>query len=242
MSEATDHAISTALVPEGGARAEWARLRAARITQASLLLLALGCAGPGDAVRPQDAVDTVTVAPDARTLAAGDTATLAASPRSATGHVLAGRAVTWASSDTTIVAVSSAGRVVAGRAGSAIASATSEGKTGRATITVVPGPLARLVLDPESATLAPGERRNVTALGSDVAGNVLRLGAVVWTTDDAAVATVTTVGAVGVVTAGAPGRAVITATTGGRSARATIAVTPPPAPRRYARGAGGRDA
>jgi uncharacterized protein YjdB len=232
MFEATAHTIGTARVPEGGARAEWARLRAVRATHASLLLLVLGCADSGDAVQPQDAVDAVAVAPDARTLAAGDTATLTASPLGATGRVLKQRAVTWGASDTAVVAVSSAGRVVARRPGMAIVSATSEGKTGRATVTVVPGPLARLLLDPESATLAPGERRSVTALGYDAAGNVLRLGAVVWTTDDAAVATITTVGAVGIVTAGAPGTAVVTGTTAGRSARATITVASPAPPLR----------
>jgi hypothetical protein len=194
---------------------------------APLLLLLLACADSGDALRPAEAVDAVAVAPDARTLAAGDTATLTASLRSATGRVLERRAVTWASSDTAVALVSPAGSVRAGRAGMAIVSATSEGKTGRAAVTVIPGPLTRLVLDPEAATIAPGERRSVTALGYDAAGNVLRLGAVVWTTDNAAVATITTVGAVGIVTAGAPGTAVVTGTTAGRSARATITVAPP---------------
>ena len=191
-----------------------------------LLLLLLACADSGDLLPPSQVVAAVTVAPEARTLAGGDTATLTAMPRDAAGRSLAGRAISWTSSDEAVVTVSPTGHVAAGRAGTAIVSAVSEGQVGRAAVTVVPGPLAQLSFELTGAVLALGERRDVTAIGRDAVGNVLRLGAVVWTIDNPAVATVTTVGAVGIVTAVAPGTAVLTATTGGRSARVELTVRP----------------
>jgi uncharacterized protein YjdB len=192
-----------------------------------LLLLSLACRDADDPLPPPAAVAAVVVAPEERALVVGETATLTATPRDPFGRALSDRLVTWASSDPAVVAVSSTGRVAAGRPGTAVVSATSEGKVGRAEVIVRPGPLARLTLDPSAAVLARGEVRQLTALGHDAAGNALRLGAVVWATSDPAVAAVTTVGATGVVTAGAPGTAVITATAEGKSARAEVTVTPP---------------
>lgn len=212
----------------GGIRTAWrGRMRAIPALGALLLLATLACADSSGPLPPRDAVAAVHVAPEQRELRVGETTTLAATPRSVSGRPLEGRVVSWTSSDTTVVAVSSTGRIAAARPGIAVVSAASEGKVGGAVVTVRPGPLARLTLDPPSAVLARGAVRQLTALGFDAAGNALRLGAVVWTTSDPAIATVTTVGATGVVTGGASGTAVITATSEGRSARAEVTVTPP---------------
>jgi uncharacterized protein YjdB len=66
----------------------------------------------------------------------GFTAPLTALTRDASGNVLTGRVVTWTSSNTAVASVSSAGVVTGVKVGTATITATSEGKTGTATVTV----------------------------------------------------------------------------------------------------------
>lgn len=203
------------------------RLRMLHQVRALMLLVALGCADSSDILPAREVVAAVEVAPERRELVVGETVTLSATPRNAAGRPLTGRVVSWRSSDVAIANVAADGRVTAMRVGTTTLFATSEGKSGESVVTVKPGPLARLELSPASLVLAPGEVRQTTALGYDAAGNVLRLGAVVWTSSNPAVADVTTVGATGVVTAGVAGTALVTATSEGMSVRAQIMVTAP---------------
>jgi len=85
-------------------------------------------------VRPQ--VATVTIAPTSATVTVGGTQQLTATTRDASGNVLTGRTVTWTSSNTGVATVSTTGLVTAVAAGSATISATSEGRSGTAAITV----------------------------------------------------------------------------------------------------------
>src|SRR5207302_5268446 len=61
---------------------------------------------------------------------------LTAAPRDANGDTLSGRAVTWSSNNTSVATVTSSGLVSGVTPGSATITATSEGKTGTAGITV----------------------------------------------------------------------------------------------------------
>jgi uncharacterized protein YjdB len=67
----------------------------------------------------------------------GGTQQLTATTKDANGNVLSGRAISWSSSSTGISTVSSSGLVTAVAAGNATISATSEGISGGAAITVV---------------------------------------------------------------------------------------------------------
>jgi len=85
-------------------------------------------------------VATVTVVPNTADLAVGDSGvTFRADLRDAAGNLLTNRAVSWSTSDNSIISVSGSGALVFVQpraVGSAVLSATSEGKTGQATITV----------------------------------------------------------------------------------------------------------
>lgn len=81
-------------------------------------------------------VATVTVTPATASLAIGATQQLVAALKDVNGVVLNGRVVTWATSDQTKATVSSIGLVTAVAAGTATITATSEGKSGTALITV----------------------------------------------------------------------------------------------------------
>jgi uncharacterized protein YjdB len=68
----------------------------------------------------------------------GDTTRATAELVDASNNVLSGRAVSWSSSNTAVATVNSSGLVTALGAGTATITATSEGQTGRADLTVTP--------------------------------------------------------------------------------------------------------
>jgi trimeric autotransporter adhesin len=85
-------------------------------------------------------VNAVSVAPGTVSLAAGDTTTLHATLTDSTGAVLLGREITWSTSDASIATVLATGFVRAVAPGSATVTATAEGHSGSAVVTVKAGP------------------------------------------------------------------------------------------------------
>jgi hypothetical protein len=85
-------------------------------------------------------VATVTVSPAAASVQVGQTVQLTATPRDASGNPLSGRTITWASSAPGVATVSGAGVVTGVAAGAATITATSEGQSGTAAITVTAPP------------------------------------------------------------------------------------------------------
>lgn len=187
--------------------------------------LAAACGGGGDApTQPTPTpVASVDVSPGAATLEVGQTTTLAATPRAANGSSLSGRTIAWTSSDPAIAQIAN-GLVTAVAPGSATISAASEGRTGTAVITVIPVPVARVVLSAEAVSLAVGASTTLTAQTQSAAGSTLAGRTVVWSSTAPTIASV----ANGVVSAIAIGTAGIIATAEGRADTATITVTPVP--------------
>src|SRR5438552_1470456 len=81
-------------------------------------------------------VAAVAVSPSSTSVQAGGTVQLAAATTDSVGAVLSGRAVTWRSSNTAVALVSAGGLVTGVATGTAAITATSEGKSGSAAITV----------------------------------------------------------------------------------------------------------
>jgi alpha-tubulin suppressor-like RCC1 family protein len=98
------------------------------------------CLGPNSAsvlLNRTVSVASVIVTPATATVAPGGTVQLTATTKDATGSVLAGRAVIWASGTTAVATVSAGGLVTGIAAGGPVTiTATSEGKSGTAAITV----------------------------------------------------------------------------------------------------------
>lgn len=170
-------------------------------------------------------VASVTVTPNPGTVPATRTLQLTVVLKDGTGATL-DRGVTWSSSATGIATVHPlSGLVTALAAGSATITATSEGVSGTAAITVTPVPVAAIELTVPEEYLQPGPGTDrtsttITAVTRDAGGTVLTGRTVTWSTSNPAVAGVNG----GVVSALAVGTTVITATSEGVSRTATINV------------------
>ena len=171
-------------------------------------------------VRPAP-VATVVVEPATRAVVLGQTASLTATTRDASAAPLAGRAVKWSTSDGAIATVSSSGDVTGIALGTATITATSEGVSGSATVTVTRVPVATVSITPASGTVTVGQTATLSAGVKDANGVVVSDRVVVWSSSDSRIVTVSTSG---VVRGVAPGLAVITATSEGVSGTAAVAV------------------
>lgn len=137
------------------------------------------------------------------------------------GHVIDDRVATWSSSDPSVATVSSSGAVQGIKIGSATLTATAEGKSATATVTVV-SPIDHIELSPSSLTFASlGLTQNVVAkvvarAGASVDGLVPAL--------SSSNPFIATVDGSGTVTSRSNGSATITATADGVSASTTVTV------------------
>lgn len=134
------------------------------------------------------------------------------------------KSVTWSSDNTSVATVDAAGNVTSVATGSAVVTAkTSNGKTATAKVTVVISPTS-ITLDKTDVTI---ERGSAATLTATVGPSDCTDKSVVWSSGNAAVATVD---ANGKVTAVAAGSAVITAkTSNGKTATANVTVVVSPA-------------
>src|SRR6266513_1027456 len=171
-------------------------------------------------------VASVTVSPASASLTVGQTAQFSATARDANGNALAGRPVTWTSSDGTIASVSASGRATGVAAGGPVTiTATSEGQSGAATVTVANAPVASVTVAPATASVAMGQTVQLSATPTDANGNPLTGRVITWASSDT---TVASVNGSGLVTAKTAGSATIMATSEGKSGTARITVTPVP--------------
>ncbi len=167
-------------------------------------------------------VATVAVTPATSSIATGATVELTATAKDADGATLAGRAPTWSTSNAAVATVSTAGKVTGAGPGTATITATIEGKTGTASITVTQAAVASVTIAPSAPTVTVGQRVQLTATVKDAQGAVLNGRTVTWTTSAAGVATVS---GSGLVSAVAVGTATVTATSEGVSGTTTVTVT-----------------
>lgn len=167
-------------------------------------------------------VAKVEISPEVVTLQVGQAAQLEAVPLDATDNPLPDREVQWSSSEPTIASVSSDGFVTAIVPGVLTVTATSEGISENATITVVPIPVASVVISPSTVELEVEEVTTLSVSLLDVLGRETSGHDVSWSSSNEAIAIVSQQG---VVTATSPGEVMITATSDGKSGQTSILVT-----------------
>ena len=163
-------------------------------------------------------VTGITVSPTAATIAVGGTQQLTATiaPANATN-----KNVSWTTNNSAVATVSSTGLVTALTTGTATITVTTQdgNKTATAAITVSAVAVTGVTVSPTTATLAVGGTQQLTAtvLPANAANKNVS-----WTTNNSAVATVSTNG---LVTALSTGTATITVTTQDGNKTATSAIT-----------------
>lgn len=176
-------------------------------------------------VPPPAPVATVSVSLNAPTVVAGQTTQANATTRDAANTVLTGRVVTWASSNAAVATVDAAGLVTTLTAGTTDITATSEGKSGFATLTVTappPAPVANVNVSLSLSSVTVGATSQATAALTDANNNVLTGRVITWSTSDP---TIATVDANGLVTTLKDGSVTVTAMSEGKTGSAPLTVT-----------------
>lgn len=180
------------------------------------------------------AVARVTISPSStQELMIGEMVTFTATARTAGGAVRSGVSFTWASSDTSVVTITTAGVATAVGAGSAMVRATADGITSSpVTINVAepppPGPVvATVTVSPAEAMIETGATQQFAAKALTSDGMEIPDAEFTWSSSNDMVATVD---ANGLATGVGAGEAMITATADSVSGMATLTVTEPPPP------------
>jgi hypothetical protein len=188
------------------------------------------CGNGGDGIADVLLVATVEVSPASGSLVLGGTAQLTATPKTASGLVVPGRAVAWSTSNAASVSVAPTGVITANALGGPVRiTATVDGVSGEALITVQPFPIARIEVTPPQAGVLVGGSTELVATAYDAQGQPLPDRIPVWTSSAPSIAAVTSTGIVLGMTEGGP--VTITATAEGKSGTALITVAPRPATR-----------
>ena len=172
-------------------------------------------------------VATVRVEPSAATVALGQTSQLVARALDSQGHELQGYTPAWSSSDEALATVSQSGLVTGVAVGGPVSvTATIEGRTGTAAITVVGEAVSSVEVTPPTSTLAGGATLQLATVLKDDEGNILTGRVVAWSTSDPMRAVVSSAGLVSGQSVTGP--VTITATSEGKSGTAQVTITPAP--------------
>ena len=189
----------------------------------SIIAVSESRVGQGTIVVLERLADAITLTPSSSTVEIGQSVQLISQVTDPSGNILTDRPVSYASDNTAVAAVSASGLVTTSAAGVARITATSEGKTAVATITVIEVPVSEVRVTPASSTLIVGGSRTLSAQARSASGTVIAGREVTWTSGAPGIATVSASGAVSAVS---PGTAVIAATIDGVSGLATVTVQP----------------
>ncbi len=192
-------------------------------------LWGIACSG-ADSLSPSEVATVRIVADAALQLAPGDSYPLTAVAADAGGSPISGISFVWRSEDVSVATVDGSGMVTAHGPGSVRIVATAGEVSGEALVSVV-APVARLSVTPAASTITAGKTIRLVARAEDGDGRQVSGGSIAWESNASAVATVTPAG---LVTAVAPGSAIVSAAFGGKKATATITVQAPVAGLRIA--------
>ena len=188
--------------------------RLTRVTACAGMLLLAACGDGSPPVAPPVAppapppvappaapvVARIDVSAAATALTPQQTTQLSAVARTASGVAVGDAQPVWSSTAPSVASVNAAGLVTGVAAGSATIRATVGSVSGTLDVTVTSGVgvLATIVVTAQDLTIQLGQLTQATVSGRDVLGGTVALGTrtVTWSTSNAAIATINTVGVV----------------------------------------------
>ena len=197
------------------------------VTPTVALIAVLGC-GDGGPSQPEGpsgpVVTTIAVSGPKVPLQVGASFALTAEVRDQTGAPITGKTLVWTSGNESIASVANDGIVTAQGPGSASISASVEGKSGSANVTVATPAVFSVAITPLAAPVVAGESTALAVVVTDRNGNVLAGRRVTFNSSAPLVATVDVNGQL---SARSPGATTVTAVSEGVSDTLTVSVTPP---------------
>ena len=191
---------------------------------------ALACGGTAEPTKPPPVVTvtlvvtTVGVVLPQTQLETGVSVTVTADIRDQNGSVVTGKTVAWASSTPAVATIDASGTLKAVSVGTSTITATVDGKSGSAIVTVIGPVVASVVLTAPTGSIVPGQTITLVATLKDRTGAVLSGRTITWKSSDTRIATVDAAGAF---TALAGGTTTITAISEGIVGQLAVVVSPP---------------
>lgn len=202
--------------------------RSARVSQVFALAWVLSCggsdAGPTAPNAPAASLTTLTVSLASSTVVAGQTTSASAAGFDQNGVAIATGTVLWSSGAPSLATVTSSGTITALGAGQVTIIATAGGRSGQATLTILP-PVTFVSVSPASFSVVLGATQQLSAFARDSSGTPLTGRSIAWGTSDS---TKVRVSPTGLVTAVSLGTATVAATSEGKIGFALVTITPVP--------------
>lgn len=168
-------------------------------------------------------VDVVEVTPAEASVRVRSTVQLSAKAVAADGTELLDREVGWRSSNPEIASITTSGLVTGQSAGEVLITATADGVSGTATVTVSPRAVARVELLVQDINISVNQTVQLDAVTRDDGDFILDDRVIEWSTGDDTIATISSDGEL---TGVAPGVTEVTATSEGVSASTQVTVSP----------------
>ena len=186
---------------------------------------------------PPPVVDRVTVEPMTASIEEGEIRRFSATAYTSDNEEISGKTFTWTSSDETVATISATGLARGVDAGSTTITATADGVSGTASLTVTEPPpppepmVATVTVSPPSASIEEDETRQFSATARESDGTVISGKTFTWTSSVTSVATVSPSSGTATTATGVDaGSTTIRATVDGISGTASLTVTEPPPP------------
>ena len=122
----------------------------------------------------------IDLSPSPASVPAGGTLTIQATPSDLFGNPITGATIVWSASSS-LGTITQAGVLTAATTvGSGTVTATSGSVSATVSVSIVPGPVAAILVSPSSVTVAAGSVVTLTATAQDQYGNALPFGVLTW--------------------------------------------------------------
>ena len=196
-----------------------------RIVAIATLFAALGGLSACDALKKTKDACSVTIAPRDLTVPVNATTTVIGTAFDCDGNSIRGKTIKFSGTNPTIASVTDAGVIVGLTVGTAVITASANGKTADANVTVTPEKVSTVTVTPTTRTLRRSNSLQMSALGKNNQGVVINGITFQWASSNSSLASVDNTGRV---LALAPGIVTISATSDGQTGTSLLTITEVP--------------